>query len=329
MKRFLVMVSVSLMAVAAWAQRNPSPPTPPDAADNGQEHRHLFPINPAGDATITPMIDEDWIDLHGHSDDPTPSRIQGQSLHLAPAPLATNLTYHGGDVINTARLVCIFWGPTWASGGSDNARAVNIQSFRDQFGTNSHYAIITQYSDGGGAINTTNLHGSQPDWFDTTSALPSNGNVTDAIVRQEVDRYRARFGTSTTTVYEVFLPKFVPGTSTPVFSSSGSSTSCGGPSLAYCAYHSSYSTTSGNVKYSIEPYPSCSGCQVSGWTVVQNMEHFVTHETREAVTDPNGNAWFDSSGEEADDKCAWTGLFLENGFGYQPEWSNRVSGCVQ
>jgi hypothetical protein len=328
MKRFLVMLSVSLITVAAWAQRAPNPPDLPDAADNGEAQRHLFPINPAGDATITPMPDEDWIDLGGQSV-ATPSRIHGESLHFNPIPLATNLTYHGGDVINTARLVCIFWGPTWASGGSDNARAVNIQSFRNQFGTNSHYGIITQYSDGGGHINATNLAGSQADWFDTTSALPSNGNVSDSIVRQEVDRYRARFGTSTTTVYEVFLPKFVPGTSTLVYSSSGSSTSCGGPGLAYCAYHSSYSTTSGNVKYSIEPYPSCSGCQASGWTVVQNMEHFVTHETREAVTDPNGSAWFDSSGQEADDKCAWTGLFLENGFGYQPEWSNAISGCKQ
>ena len=48
-----------------------------------------------------------------------------------------------------------------------------------------------------------------------------------------------------------------------------------------------------------------------------------------AVTDPRGSAWYDSSGNEADDKCAWTGLFLENGFGYQPEWSNSAHGCVQ
>src|SRR5205814_8488079 len=132
------------------------------------------------------------------------------------------------------------------------------------------------------------------------NALPSNGNVTDATVRAEVGRYTAAHGLNTSTIYEVFLPKYVPGTSTLVYSSSGSSTSCGGPGLAYCAYHSH----TGSTKYSIEPYPSCSGCQVSGWTVVQNMEHFLVHETREAVTDANGTAWYDSSGNEADDKCA-------------------------
>ncbi len=49
------------------------------------------------------------------------------------------------------------------------------------------------------------------------------------------------------------------------------------------------------------------------------MTHFMVHETREAVTDPNGNAWYDSSGYEADDKCTWTGRFISGGYGYQPE----------
>ena len=332
MKRFLVMVSVSLIAVAGWAQGKGANPDLPDQAANGEAHRH-FPLNPHGDATITPMPDEEWFEVGGTATGPTfasPSLrgIRGESLQLNPAPLAVNLTYHGGDVINTARLVCIFWGPTWASGGSDNARAVAIQNFRNQFGTSSHYGIITQYYDSA-FINTTNLAGSQPDWFDTSNPLPSTGNVTDSVVQAEVKRYVAAHGTSYTTVYEVFLPKYVPGTTRLVYSSDGSATSCGGPGLAYCAYHSSYYNGSNYVKYSIEPYPSCSGCQVSGWTVAQNMEHFVTHETREAVTDPRGSAWYDSSGAEADDKCAWTGLFIENGYGYQPEWSNAISGCKQ
>ena len=157
----------------------------------------------------------------------------------------------------------------------------------------------------------------------------NSGNVTDSVVQAEVKRYVAAHGTNYSTVYEVFLPKYVPGTTKLVYSSDGSSTSCGGPGLAYCAYHSSYYNGSNYVKYSIEPYPSCTGCQVSGWTVAQNMTHFMVHETREAVTDARGSAWYDSSGYEADDKCAWTGLFLENGYGYQPEWSNAVNGCVR
>src|SRR5204863_1823857 len=107
---------------------------------------------------------------------------------LRPAPLAVNLSYHGGDVINVAKVVCIFGGPTWAAGGSDSSRATTIQSFRNQLGTSSHYSMLTQYYDSA-YINTTNLAGSQSDWFDTTNPLPSSGNVTDSVVRAEVSRY--------------------------------------------------------------------------------------------------------------------------------------------
>jgi len=87
------------------------------------------------------------------------------------------------------------------------------------------------------------------------------------------------------------------------------------------------------------PYPSCGGCQTSGFNVTQNFEHFISHETREAVTDPDGNAWYDRRGYEADDKCAWsptpfqdssTGTNTDgSAFAYQYEWSNANGGCVQ
>jgi hypothetical protein len=86
------------------------------------------------------------------------------------------------------------------------------------------------------------------------------------------------------------------------------------------------------VRYSIEPWPGCSGCQVSGWSNVQNQEHFVCHETREAVTDADLNAWWDSTtGNEADDKCAWTPTpFLgTGGYAYQWEWSKRLRSVPQ
>ena len=65
--------------------------------------------------------------------------------------------------------------------------------------------------------------------------------------------------------------------------------------------------------------------------MAQNLEHFACHETREAVTDPDGNAWYDRRGYEADDKCAWSPApFIgTGGYGYQWEWSNAVSGCVK
>ena len=63
----------------------------------------------------------------------------------------------------------------------------------------------------------------------------------------------------------------------------------------------------------------------------QNFDHFACHETREAVTDPDLNAWYDRRGNEADDKCAWSpSPFIgTNGYGYQYEWSNADGACVK
>jgi len=240
---------------------------------------------------------------------------------------AQNLNYHaGGPVILTAKVVCIFWGPSFNDPTSaDSQYAQTIQNFRNQFGTTPEFNVITQYyqnlGSGNEFIQMHNLALGTPDLFDT-STPPTN--VTDAAVQGEVLKYLATNAVDDSTIYEVFIPS-------TSYSSSGSSTSCGGPNLAYCAYHGFFSSGGHAVKYSIEPYPSCAGCSLSGWTDVQNQEHFVCHETREAVTDQQLNAWFDRRGNEADDKCAWspTPFFGTNGYGYQYEWSNAVSGCVQ
>jgi hypothetical protein len=234
-----------------------------------------------------------------------------------------NLIYHtGGKVIRNAHVVLIFWG-SFPSGYT-----TNMQNFRNQFGTTGEYNTITQYTGiddatgSTGAIALSNLAGGPSDYFDT-STPPTN--CTDAIVQAEVKKVIAAQGsTDYSAIYEVFIPS-------GSYSSDGSSTSCGGPNLAYCAYHFNYTDGAGkHVKYSIEPWAGCSGCQAFGNTSL-DQEHFVCHETREAVTDALGNAWFDRRGAEADDKCAWSPApFIgTGGFGYQYEWSNANSACIK
>jgi hypothetical protein len=230
----------------------------------------------------------------------------------------SNLTNHGGGVLVSARVVYIFWGPSFNNAASpDFAYARTLQAFRNQFGTTPEYNTITQYS----GILLTNLAAGTADWFDTSTPPVK---VTDAKVQAKVTSYLTTHTFDTNAIYEVVIPS-------SSYSSSGGSTSCGGPNLSYCAYHGSFGSGASVKKYSIEPYPSCGGCQVAGWTAVQNAEHFVCHETREAVTDPV-NAWWDgSTGEEADDKCAWSPApFIgTGGYGYQWEWSNLTSSCIK
>jgi hypothetical protein len=237
------------------------------------------------------------------------------------------LVYHGGPVILSAKVVYIFWGPGFNNAASpDFAYARALQSFRNQFGTTPEYNVITQYyqnlGSGNQFIQLSNLGSGTADGFDT-STPPTN--VTDTMVRSKVQSYLTTHAFDASTIYEVVLPS-------TSYSSSGSSTSCGGPSLAYCAYHAWIGTGASAIKYSVQPFPSCGGCQVSGWTAAQNQEHFVCHETRETVTDPLGNGWLDATGgAEADDLCAWSPppFFGTGGFGYQYEWSNLANGCVK
>jgi hypothetical protein len=227
-----------------------------------------------------------------------------------------NLVNHGGPVIQSARTVAIFWGPSWGSGGSLNAVASEMLNFYAQFGTTPEYNVITQYS----GIQQTNL--TNTFWWDTSSP-PTN--VPDSAIQAEVVAYFSQGGAiDPNTIYEVFLPA-------SSYASFGTSDSCGGPNLVFCAYHSNFSHNGTDVKYASMPYPSCGGCQWTGFTTAQNFEHFACHETREAVTDPDGTAWYDRRGNEADDKCAWSPApFIgTGGFGYQWEWSNAVSGCVK
>ncbi len=235
-----------------------------------------------------------------------------------PHKASGTLSNHGGGVLTSAKVVFIFWGPSFASGGADNGYATTLQAFRNQFGTTGEYNTITQYS----GIQLSNLGSGGADWFDT-STPPTN--VTDSTVQSEVSKYfSGGHGTyNSSTVYEVVIPR-------SSYSSSGGSTSCGGPSLAYCAYHGAFNGSHGTTIYAIEPYPSCSGCTVSGWTAAQNEEHFICHETREAVTDPVNGWWNSSTGEEADDECAWSPTpFLVGTYGYQYEWSNANNGCIK
>ena len=243
---------------------------------------------------------------------------------------SSNLGYYGGPTITSAHVVAIFWG--WST---TDPISTSLQNYIATYGTSHEYNVITQYySSGPVYIRESSLAGDTPSvWYDTTTP-PTN--ATDAAVQGEVNTFLGQLGVSfdPSAIYEVFLPS-------GVYSSDGSATSCGGPNLQYCAYHGSFANShnGSDTKYASMPYPSCGGCQTSGFSTTQNIEHFISHETREAVTDEDGNAWFDRRGYEADDKCAWSPTpFTDSmvgtnadgtGFAYQYEWSNAKSGCVK
>jgi hypothetical protein len=249
-----------------------------------------------------------------------PDRSHAQEAHDANAARGggggQNLVNHGGPVLSAAKVVSIFWGPSWGTNGSPGTTASHVMGFFANFGSTGEWRTIAQY--GSGTTNLTNNY-----WID--SANPPHTAVTDSDVQSEVLKYINGHGgvPDDSTVYEVFIPN-------GYYAKSGNATSCGGPNLRFCAYHGNFSGLGHDIKYASMPYPSCGGCQSAGFTVAQNIDHFSCHETREAATDPDLNAWYDRRGNEADDKCAWSPApFIDAGFGYQWEWSNADGGCVQ
>src|SRR5579864_6041020 len=225
------------------------------------------------------------------------------------------LNYHHGPVLVAAKAVFIFWGPSFSNPASpDYAYARALQAFRNQLGTSHPYDIITQYYQNVGGvkqfIELTNLGGGTPDWFDT-STPPTD--VTDAKVQSEVSTYLASHAFDVDSIYEVLIPS-------TSYSSDGGEDSCGGPNLGYCSYHSFFTSGTDTVVYSIQPYPSCSGCQAPGVTATTIQEHLTCRDTREGVTDPLGTGWWsNATGQEGDALCS--GAFTAAA-PCGPTWSN-------
>jgi hypothetical protein len=237
---------------------------------------------------------------------------------------ALNLSNYGGPVIPSAHVVFIFWGPTFNNViFPDYNYARTLQIFRNQLGTTAEYNTITQYNGSNGFVALSNLGAGTSDWFD--SSVPP-ANVTDAVAQSEINTYLSSHSFDASAIYEVVLPSSSYSSATFL---GATYNTCGGPAPArYCAIHYFYTNGANVVKYSVQPYPSCAFCQVAGWTAEQVQEKLVTHETREAVTDPMLNTWKDPNGDEADDKCSSLPFIGTGGYGYQYEWSNALSGCT-
>jgi len=271
----------------------------------------------AAPAAAQRVVDENGTTLHLYPDRSKVLSVRPDDA--GPGRRTQNLINHGGPVLASAKVVSIFWGPSWGNPSNQTlgTTAAHITGFFANFGSTGEYRTIVQY----GISASTNLTNQY--WIDANN--PPNVAVTDSDVQAEVLNYIAQHGGAPdpSTVYEVFIPN-------GYYAKSGSATSCGGPNLQFCAYHGHFSSGGNDIKYASMPYPSCSGCQWPGFTVEQNFDHFSCHETREAATDPDLNAWYDRQGNEADDKCAWSPApFIDAGFGYQWEWSNADRGCVQ
>jgi hypothetical protein len=261
-----------------------------------------------------------------------------------PFGSSSNLSYHGGTggvgvETGADKVYLVYWGSQWNNNDPSGEAAIE-QSFFNNVGGSSWNNSVTQYCEGvasgtifcnGAGTAATNPTGVLAGvWFDNSAAAPSRPSQSQ--LAAEAVSAAAHFGNTSATANTT--AQYVINTAT------GNNSS--GFGTRYCAWHSSTSSSYGNVAYTNMPYITDAGAscganfnglgQNAGITIVGG------HEFAETETDifPSGG-WLDGNGSENGDKCAWNSATSNqplNGatFPVQPLWSNAFNhdkgGCV-
>jgi hypothetical protein len=255
----------------------------------------------------------------------------GVGISSAGALGAGNLIYHLGPTMRTGSTTyTIFWQPSGAYMSPTYTTLIN-RYFAD-IGGSSLYNVTTQYYDSGGAIANSSTFGGT--WTDT-SPYPSRV-LPDWLIKLEVVK-AMRVNGWTGGLNHLFFVYIARGEQTCQLGACAFST--------FCAYHGSFAVNGQPILYANMPYDGTNlqNCGPGGASPNSDPDadaaiNVTSHEHMEAVTDPLGTAWYDASGNEIGDKCAWNfglrgfdgGNVTLNGNRYivQKEWSNAVHGCV-
>jgi hypothetical protein len=260
-----------------------------------------------------------------------------------PGPLqvitGNGINWHGGPVLHGQQNAYFIWYGNWVNGphASDSQTSVNLlNTLFSSSGLNGspYYRINTTYGD-----NSANVAGNVVMINSTTDSYSQGKRLSDSRVKSIVSSAitSGRLPKDTNGLYFVL-------TSSDVSESSGFCTQ-------YCGWHTSGTISGSDIKYAFIGNPDrCpSACEAqttspNGDSGADGMASIMSHESEETVTDPDLNAWYDSSGEENADKCAWKWGPLStasNGSKYnqtlagknwliQMNWENsRGGGCDQ
>jgi hypothetical protein len=217
------------------------------------------------------------------------------------------LVFHGGPVLASGAAVTpIFWGSSWSTYQGD--KVSGIDGFYAGVGGTAYAKTTSEYSGSNGPVGT-NVSSSKHLVY--SAAAPSGAPSTSQVLA----------------VVAANISNPVANGYYPVYSDQPRG------HAGYCAWHSWGTIGSTPVQFAfffnLDGDPGCdpsdtSGLHSEGLAALGNVSG---HELSETLTDPNGNAWYDSSGAENADKCAWTFSgtlvsFKNSQWKIQGNWSN-------
>lgn len=224
-----------------------------------------------------------------------PNGPGGFALTTGGTSATTALINHGGPVMNAPTIYIIWYGNWNQTNGSDTPAGQQIiRDWANAIGGTPHFMINATYPPNG-SISGSVFYGGE------TTDSGTSTRLTDTNIRTIVGNAisSGRLPNSSTGVYFVV-------TSSNVTASSGFCTK-------YCGWHTHASLSGKDIKYSFvgnakRCLSSCAAQSVSpnGNPGIDGAISVMTHELEEATSDPDLNAWYDSSGAENGDKCAWT-----------------------
>ncbi len=219
-------------------------------------------------------------------------RVKGRA---AKAAGSSTITYHNGPVMTaaTGTNAYVIWYGAWATGSQ-----TVLTDFLGAVGGSPYFALNTTYADKAAkkVANIVTLAGQTAD-TGTAKSL-SDANIKTIVSNAITSK---RLPSDANGVYFVL-------TAAGVAESSGFLT-------RYCGWHAHATIASTDIKYSFVGDPtgaSLAACATqttaspNGLPGIDAMVSVVAHELEEAVTDPDLNAWYDATGAENADKCAWT-----------------------
>ena len=287
-----------------------SPAAPSDGAAGSQSAPLLYgaaagsPPSQVEDLTIRgepPMLGVFWT-REVHSARPHDARRS-----------TPNMTYHGGKILTSTTTKAIFWGTSWGSYTGD--KITGMDDWYSGFGGSNYAKTTTEYtgSNGTTTVGASSTYGGHI--IDTSAA--SGGGSSSAILA-EVCKVVTSPDPSGNGYYAVYtdLPR---------------------GNASYCAWHSAGSCNGQAIQFAFfwkldgdagcDPQDTTTG-HSQGLAAIANVSG---HELAEAMTDPaSPGAWYDGSGAENGDKCAWTfggpSVTFSNGTKWklQGEWSNKA-----
>jgi hypothetical protein len=239
----------------------------------------------------TPAADADHIRPTGRGHgEPSP-----YAQHNAGGTNSNGIAYHGGPVMLGTTNVYVIWYGNWTADTAGQSILLNELSY---IGGSSYFNINTTYYNGSlqHVSNAVHYAGSANDSYSQGTSL------TDAGVQGAVNRAitLGHLPKDSHGVYLVLSSKDVPETS--------------GFCTQYCGWHTHAAIAGADVKFAFigNPDSQCpSACEEqtgrspNGDPGADGMASVIAHELQESVTDPDLNAWYDASGEEDSDKCAW------------------------